>query len=136
MRKEYLDESPILVKDFLMYVQNIKGRASLTVDEYYRDLRTFFRYILYTRGMVSHDTPIEEICISNVDEELIKSITVQDILEFFNYCISDRENQAASRARKTTVLNQFFKHLKEKKTDYRKKPYGLARFTEKEKKPS
>ena len=133
MRKEYLDESPILVKDFLLYMQNIKGRASLTIDEYYRDLRTFFRYILYTKGMVSHDMPIEEISISNVDEELIKSITVQDILEFFNYCISDRENQAASRARKTTVLNQFFKHLKEKKFIIEKNPMDLLDSPKKKK---
>ena len=103
MRKEYLDESPAVIKDFLLYMQNMKGRASLTVDEYYRDLRTFFRYILYMKGMVPHDTPIEEISISGVDEELVKSVTMQDILEFFNYCISDRNNQAVSRARKTTV---------------------------------
>ena len=133
MRKEYLDESPAVIKDFLLYMQNMKGRASLTVDEYYRDLRTFFRYILYMKGMVPHDTPIEEISISGVDEELVKSVTMQDILEFFNYCISDRNNQAVSRARKTTVLNQFFRHLKERKFIIEKNPMDMLDSPKKKK---
>lgn len=115
MKKEYLEESPAIIKDFLLYLQNIQGRSALTIDEYYRDLRTFFRYILKSKRMVSQDIAIEEISISDIDETLIKSITSQDILEFFNYCISERENQAASRSRKTTVLKQFFKHIKERK---------------------
>ncbi|MBR1534896.1 MAG: site-specific integrase, partial [Ruminococcus sp.] len=38
-------EAPEIIKDFLFYLQTIKGRSPMTVDEYYHDLRTFFRYI-------------------------------------------------------------------------------------------
>ena len=45
MAVNFMDDAPQIIKDFLMYKQNVQGRSSKTVDEYYIDLRTFFRYI-------------------------------------------------------------------------------------------
>ena len=115
MKKEFISEAPQPIKDFLMYMQNILGRSPLTINEYYSDLRTFFRYIIKQKGLANDDVPMEDISISCVDIDFVRSISSDDILDFFNYCIDERENKPASRARKTTVLRHFFKHLKERR---------------------
>ena len=45
-------EAPPVILEFLHYIGNIKGRSDLTVDEYYRDLRTFFSFY-YKRPWIS-----------------------------------------------------------------------------------
>ena len=45
MKKELFDEAPEIIKNFLGYLETIQGKSSKTVEEYYLDLRTFFRYI-------------------------------------------------------------------------------------------
>lgn len=120
MKTEYLQEAPPIIKEFLTYVDNVQGRATLTVDEYYRDLRTFFRYILKDRGLVPPEKEINEIDISNIDIELVKTVTFSDIISFLNYCKEDRKNKAAARARKTTSLKRYFNYLvvKVRKLEY------------------
>lgn len=111
MKQEYFKEAPPVIQEFLGYMDNVKGRSGLSVDEYYRDLRTFFRFILREKGMVSKDIELDDIDISCVDLELIKTITFTDILLFLNYCQSDRKNSAVTRARKTSSLKNFFRYL-------------------------
>ena len=38
-------EAPEILRDFLAYHETIKVHSSRTVDEYFLDLRNFFRYI-------------------------------------------------------------------------------------------
>ena len=104
-------EAPPIIREFLNYIGNIKGRSDLTVDEYYRDLRTFFRFIIKDRGLVNVDTDIDKIDISSVDLEMVKSVTFMEILLFLNYCKDERDNNAATRARKTSTLKTFFHYL-------------------------
>lgn len=125
LKKEFISEAPQPIKDFLMYMQNILGRSPLTINEYYSDLRTFFRYIIKQKGLANDDVPMEDISISCVDIDFVRSISSDDILDFFNYCIDERENKPASRARKTTVLRHFFKHLKERRFLIEKNPMDI-----------
>ncbi len=104
-------EAPPVILEFLHYIGNIKGRSDLTVDEYYRDLRTFFRFIIKDRGLVNDDIPIDKIDISSVDIEMIRSVTFSEIILFLNYCKDERSNSSATRARKTTTLKDFFGYL-------------------------
>ena len=104
-------EAPPIIREFLSYLGNIKGRSDLTVDEYYRDLRTFFRFIIKDRGLIKDNVEMDEIDISCVDLEIIKTITFSDILIFLNYCKDERGNNASTRARKTTSLKDFFNYL-------------------------
>ena len=83
MKKQFIQEAPPPIKDFLMYLQNIQGRSPLTIDEYYSDLRTFFRYILQHKGLADSNAQIEDISIAGVDIELIRSVTADDIFDFF-----------------------------------------------------
>lgn len=114
MKPELLAESPPIIKEFLGYIGTIKGKSPKTVEEYYLDLRTFFRYIKKSRGLVSPTAELDEISISDVDLDLIKTITLTDVFEYMNYLSSDRKNKAAARARKVASMRAFFKYLTNK----------------------
>ncbi len=111
MKHEFLLSCPPVIRDFLTYNEVIKGKSSKSVDEYYLDLQTFFRYLLLTRGIVDSKTPFEQIEINNVDAELIRSVTISDLYAFIVFCKDERGNNAATRARKTSTLRIFFKYL-------------------------
>lgn len=42
---DYQVEAPAIIRDFLTYHETIQGHSKRTVDEYFLDLRTFFRYM-------------------------------------------------------------------------------------------
>lgn len=115
MHNDYMNEAPPLVKDFLGYTQTVKGKSPATVDEYFIDLRTFFRYIKKSRKLVTNDTAFQDISIEDVDLDFIKSITLTDIYSFMNYAMRERDNNASTRARKTSSIRSFFSYLTNKK---------------------
>ena len=110
MNHKTLMEAPPIIRDFLTYNETIKGKSSLTVEEYYLDLQTFFRYLLKVRGK-TEETDFKKISISGVDIDLLKSVTVSDLYAFIVFCKNERDNSAATRARKTSTLRIFFKYL-------------------------
>ncbi|MBO4407128.1 MAG: tyrosine recombinase XerC [Clostridia bacterium] len=122
---------PKIIRDFLVYMETIRGKSKKTADEYFLDLRVFFRYMLYARGLVPDEIEFDQIPIDTVDVDFIKSITLSDIYDYMNYLGRDRvivRNRsivgcglgAAARARKTSSLRTFFKYLttKAKLLDY------------------
>ena len=119
---DYRTEAPEIIKSFLIYHETIKGHSPKTVEEYYLDLRTFFRYMKISRGLVPRDTELEDISISDIDLEFVRSITVSDAYEYLAYLSRDRvKNQrsreteygtmASTRARKVSTLRSFYKYL-------------------------
>ena len=42
---DYRDEAPEVIRDFLSYHEVVRGHSQKTIDEYYLDLRTFFRFL-------------------------------------------------------------------------------------------
>lgn len=78
MKYEILQKCPAVIRDFLTYNETIKGKSSLSVEGYYLDLQSFFRYILLVRGLVDKKTDFSEIEITTVDLSLIKTITISD----------------------------------------------------------
>lgn len=111
MKHEILLSCPPIIRDFLTYNETIKGKSSRSVDEYYLDLQTFFRYLLLIRGVVDKNTPFEQIDISSVDAQFISTVTISDLYAFIVFCKDERGNNAATRARKTSTLRIFFKYL-------------------------
>lgn len=114
MNTNYLKESPQIIKEFLGYMQTIKGKSERTVNEYYVDLRTFFRYIKISKGLVNNSEQFDKIDISDIDIELIKDITLTDAFEYMNYLMNERKNGASARSRKSSSLRTFFKYLTNK----------------------
>ena len=119
---DYRIEAPPILRDFLTYHETIQGHSKKTVDEYFLDLRTFFRYIKIEKGRVPRATPLEQISISDVDLALIRSVTLTDIYAFLSFLSRDRVKNAndpnsryglevSSRARKVATIRSFYKYL-------------------------
>ncbi len=111
MKLEILQECPPIIRDFLTYNETIKGKSSRSVEGYYLDLQSFFRYLLIIRGKVEKNAEFKEISIASVDLALIKTVTISDLYSFLVFCKNERGNNPATRARKTSTLRIFFKYL-------------------------
>ena len=111
---DYRTEAPALLRDFLVYHETIQGHSHQTVDEYFLDLRNFFRYLKLEKNLVPRDTPFEQISIDDVDLSLVKQITLTDIYAFMNFLSRDRRLNNASRARKVATIRSFYKYLTNK----------------------
>ncbi|MFT9076470.1 tyrosine recombinase XerC [Ethanoligenens sp.] len=105
---------PKSVKDFLVYMETIKGKSPNTVREYANDLRTFFRFIKQMRSLVPKEMPFAEIAIDDVDLSFLASITLADIYEYLYYITNERKNGAATRSRKVSSLRSFYNYLCER----------------------
>ncbi len=105
------EDCPEILSEYLFYLETIRNVSLRTVEGYYIDLRTFFRYMKYRRKLVPSDIEFETIDISDVDLELVKSIKTMDIYEFLHFAMKDRDNNANTRARKVSCLRSYFKYL-------------------------
>lgn len=108
------EDAPVLVKDFLNYMQTIKGKSINTVQVYFYDLRVFFRFVKLHKKLVPHSVEFDSIDISDVDIELIKTITLSDLYAYMSFVSNSRSNSAYARARKVASLKSFFKYLTNK----------------------
>ncbi len=119
---DYRSDAPKIIKDFLIYHETIKGHSKATVDEYYLDLRTFFRYLKLSRGAVPRDTELEEINIDDIDLEFAAKVTLTEVYDYLSYLSRDRVRNhkshessyglsPTSRARKIATIKSFYKYL-------------------------
>ncbi|WP_367925983.1 tyrosine recombinase XerC [uncultured Ruthenibacterium sp.] len=115
-------DCPALVVEFLYNSETIRGLSPRTVNGYYIDLRTFFRFLKLHRGLVASQTPLDEISISEIDLTFIESITTSEIYEFLHYVTRERDNGATTRARKLSSLKGFFRYLCNKKKILKNNP--------------
>lgn len=114
MDPKLLQECPMIIREFLGYIGTVKGKSEHTVEEYFLDLRTFFRYIKEQRDPTLTNLPLEEISIEDVDLNLVKTISLTDVFEYMNYLSAVRGNKAATRARKASSLRAFYSYLTNK----------------------
>lgn len=111
MRKEEFIYLPKLVQQYLVYIEAIKGHSELSVIEYASDLRTFFRYLVREKGLVSKDTPDDEIDLSPVDLNFIQGVNLTDAYQFLIYCKNVRKNNETTRARRVVSIRRFYTYL-------------------------
>ena len=111
MAVDFVDEAPDIIKEYLFYLRTIKGRSNKTVDEYFLDLRTFFRFLKIKRKLVPADSPFDDISILDIDLDIIKTVSLMDAYEFMHFLEKDRKNHVAARARKCSALKRFFDYL-------------------------
>jgi len=111
MHINYSDLCPAPMSDFLEYLLSIKGKSEKTVNEYFLDLRTFYRFLV-KRFKLSIDVDnFEEIDISLVTLDLIKKIKIMDLHSFIAYVDRERNNSNRTKARKIACLRSYFKYL-------------------------
>ena len=115
-------DTPAILRDFLSYHETIKGHSQKTVDEYYLDLRTFFRYLKIERGLAAPKTPLDEISIADVDLDFVSRVTLNEVYNYLSFLARDRVvNQRSrskeyglaptTRARKIASIRSFYKYL-------------------------
>lgn len=109
--EDIFEQSPEILRDFLFYLENVKARSEKTIEEYFFDLRTFFRYLKCKRGMVDKNTPDNEISITDVDARLLSTVTLSDLYSYLHYLSRVRENEPAARSRKASSLHTFFDYI-------------------------
>lgn len=124
-RNDYKWDAPKLLRDFLVYHETIQGHSKKTADEYYLDLRNFFRYLKLERGLAPRTAELDQISIDDLDLDLARSVTLSDVYSYMNYLSRDRIKHANSpssgfglepsaRARKIAAIRSFYKYLSSK----------------------
>ena len=64
---DYRTEAPPILRDFLVYHETIQGHSRKTVDEYYLDLRNFFRFLKQNKNLIPKDMPLDDVSIDDAD---------------------------------------------------------------------
>ncbi len=119
---DYRKDAPDIIKKFLIYHETIKGHSKKTVDEYFLDLRGFFRYLKLSKDPSLKDLPSDEISISDIDLDFVKNTTLNDIYNYLAYLSREKPRlhnspdsgtgiSATSRARKIATIRSFYKYL-------------------------
>ena len=119
--KRYSD-CPQVLREFLIYHENIMGQSQLTISEYYLDLRMFLRFVKLMRGDMPVNTDLDTIDIRDVNLDFIREIDTSDVFDFLSYLANDRAVNpessapdygisAAARARKLSSIKSFYKYL-------------------------
>lgn len=115
-------DAPPVIREFLVYHETIKNHSPKTVQEYYLDLRNFFRFLKIDKGLVPNDSELEEVSINDIDLEFVASVTLSDVYNYLYYMSHDRvvshnsrnvEQGASSTtmARKVATIRSFYKYL-------------------------
>ncbi len=104
------DDIPQDARDFLNYIGAILNRSPRTVNAYYIDLRTFFRFLVRYRGL-SGDVDFDDIPITGLDTQFIGSVTKAEIYEYLYFLKNERQNEPAARARKLSTVKSFYRYM-------------------------
>lgn len=129
----YQTDAPDILREFLAYHETVKAHSKRTVDEYFLDLRNFFRYLKQVRDPLLKDIPLDQINIMDVDLDFVASVTLTDIYAYLTYLSRDRAQHhnssnsdyglsASSRARKLATIRSFYNYLTNKKHLLRENP--------------
>ena len=112
---EEKENLPMLVKDFLNYLETIKGKSINTINAYKTDLSVFFKFIKVYKGYQLDDNiQFIDIPIDDINSDFIKSIRLTDMYAFLSYAEKQRNNSNYARARKVATLKSFYNYLHNK----------------------
>lgn len=144
MNLDQINDAPDILMEFLEYHSTVRGHSDRTIDGYYMDLKILFRFLKRRRKLVAPDVPFNEIDITDVDLDFIKSIRIEELYRYQSFSpemINSRNAlSAASRCRRTSSVKSFFNYLTTKRhlldtnicqeLDMPKRPASLPRYLE------
>ena len=106
------DNNPIFLNDFLDYSLTILNKSPNSVKEYNYDIAHFLKFIKHRYRIVKVDIKeIKAISIDDMDLDLIKKITIEDIHAFLAYLKNNFNSQPTTLARKASSIRIFFHYL-------------------------
>ena len=103
-----INDQPFVYREFLMYLQSIKGKSPNTIHEYALDLNIFFKFMKEYKGLPDAEN------IFDLDYSFVDTITLVDLYSYLTYMAEERKNIASSRARKVACLRSYFKYMSSK----------------------
>ena len=109
----YEDALPTILNEFLGYLFTVKGKSLNTIYGYKVDLKLFLKFIKKSKQKINIEN-IEEIDISDVDEEFLKCIRLGDMYAFITHITLKRGNNNLTRARKIAAIRSYFIYLETK----------------------
>ncbi len=119
MNLDQIQDAPDILMEFLEYHSTVRGHSDKTVAGYYLDLKILFRFIKRRRGLVSKDLPFNEIDITDVDLDFIKSIRIEELYRYQSFSPEKMNSvnalSAASRCRRTSSVKSFYTYLTTKR---------------------
>jgi site-specific recombinase XerD len=114
----YRTGAPPILRDFLSYHETIKGHSKATVDEYFLDLRAFFRYLKISRGLAAPGTEPDDIPLDDIDLGFVAKVTLAEVYDYLTYLSRDKKKSSGgrgllptTRARKISSIRSFYKYL-------------------------
>lgn len=96
------------------YHASILSHSAKTVDEYFLDLRSFFRYLKVRRNPALSQTPFSEISILDVDLEFVSQTQLSEIYGFLTFLSGGApagKAESSTRARKCASIRSFYHYL-------------------------
>ena len=106
------DDNPIFLNDFLDYSLTILNKSPNSVKEYNYDIAHFLKFIKHRFRLAKVDIKdIKTITIDDMDLDVIKKITIEDIHAFLAYLKNNFNSQPATLARKASSIRVFFHYL-------------------------
>ena len=106
------DDNPIFLNDFLDYSLTILNKSPNSVKEYNYDIAHFLKFIKHRFRLTKVDIKeIKTISIDDIDLDLVKKITLEDIHAFLAYLKNNFNSQPTTLARKASSIRIFFHYL-------------------------
>ena len=104
---------PIILEDYLNYMETIKGVSPGTIKEYTFDLRTFLKFLKIRYKIVSlnEENEFNDISIEDIDIKFIRKVNLQDLHSYISFVDKNRNNSNLTKSRKVASLKSFFDYL-------------------------
>ena len=74
------DNAPAILREYLMYLSVVNGKSQKTIYEYHLDLVNYLKFIKKSKNSLKEE--LDEIIITDVDIDFIKTITLEDTYEY------------------------------------------------------
>ena len=116
---DQITDAPEILLDFLEYHSTVRGHSDKTVMGYYLDLKILFRFLKRRRRLVEPGTPFNEIDITDIDIDFIKTIKIEELYRYQSFSPEALNSSVglspASRCRRTSSVKSFFNYLTNKR---------------------
>ena len=119
MNLDQITDAPDILMEFLEYHSTVRGHSDQTIAGYYLDLKILFRFLKRRRHLVDPSIPFQEIDISDIDIDFIKTIKIEELYRYQSFSPemqnTSQSLSAASRCRRTSSVKSFFHYLSTKR---------------------
>ena len=104
-------DAPSFLKGFIMHKKVISNRSDLTCNEYALDLCNFFRFTYARLNKIDES----DVNLDSLGLDFAASLKSEHIYEYMLHVSLEKNNGAASRARKLVAIREFYKYLHREK---------------------